>query len=412
MGPISQSELNADSGIISDDEREEILREIERSVHVARASLEPAKKTGGSGALLPIAVNAGALLLVALAVLFVPSLYDIDEKRLVSGSGPNSAAASELFRALRREADEEIQEREETIESLQYQYFQVRSERESLQRDFEQRLSARAGALESELRAALETERLRLSASGVAEAAADARLRELETRLQAQRQSELAAFSARLQAETAEKDRSLAEAQARYNDELKQRTDPLKAEIDRLTAQGSAQAAEQESLAGRYNKLSRELEKAQADRSAETAALRKELQDTKALAERLQAQESARKAQLERLNALLRRYAAAPSTAPSASAQASMLELLQAKVDTRALLATEPAKSANPGLAERLDRYFVDYEDEYRRQGRAAALAEAAEILDSLIARRDPRNLSSGDAELKRFMEKLQALMK
>ncbi len=412
MAPSDNRELNADSGMISDDEREEILREIERSVHAGRAKLEPAKSRGVSGAVLPFAVNAGALILVALAAWFVPGLYDIDEQRLVSDVGQNSAGASELFRALRREADEEIQEREETIESLQYQYLQVRGERESLQKDFDKRLSARAGELENELRAALDSERQRLSASGVADAAADARLRELESRLQAERQSELAAFSARLQAETAEKDRSLAEAQARYNDELKQRTDPLKAEIDRLTAQGSAQAAEQESLAARYDKLRRELEKAQADRSAETAALRKELQDTKALAERLQAQEGARKAQLERLNALLRRYAASPGSAPSASAQAGMLELLQAKVDTRALLASEPAKSANPGLAERLDRYFEDYEEEYRRQGRAAALSEAAEILDSLIARRDPRNLSAGDAELKRFMEKLQALFK
>jgi len=412
VAAIAGNELNAASGMISDDEREEILKDIEKSVHVNRAMLEPATSSGTKGTALPIAVNAGALLLIALAVLFVPGLYDIDERRLVGDGGPNSAGASELFRALRREADEQILEREETIESLQFQYFQVRSERESLQRDFEQRLSARAGVLESELRAALDTERQRLSASGVTEASADARLRELEARLQAQRQSELAAFSARLQAETAEKDRSLAEAQSRYNDELKQRTDPLKAEIDRLTALGNAQASEQQSLAVRNEALRRELEKAQAERSAEAAALRRELQDSKALAERLQAQESARKAQMERLTALLRRYAAAPSSAPSARAQASMLELLQAKVDTRALLASEPVKSANPGLAERLDRYFEDYEDEYRRQGRAAALSEAAEIIDSLIARRDPRGLSAGDAELKRFMEKLQALMK
>jgi hypothetical protein len=412
VAPIADNELNAGSGMISDDEREEILREIEQSVHVSRTRLEKVKKSGVRGAVLPFAVNAGALLLVALAVLFVPSFYNVDEQRLVGDSGQNSAAASELFRALRREADEQIQEREETIESLQFQYFQVRRERESLQKDFENRLNTRAEVLESELRAALESERQRLSVSGVAEAAAAARLRELEARLQAQHQSELAAFSASLQAETSEKDRVLAEAQARYNDELKLRTDPLKAEIDRLSALGSEQAAEQQDLASRYETLRRELEKVQAERSAETAALRRELLDTKAWAERLQVQDNARKAQTERLNVLLLRYAASPGLAPSTNAQASMLELLQAKVDTRALLAAEPVKSASPGLAERLDRFFEDYENEYRRQGRAAALAEAVEILDSLIARRDPRNLSAGDAELKRFIEKLQVLIK
>lgn len=405
-----------DGGMLDEAEREEILKEIEASVRPKRAAPEAARRGGYRGAVLPLAANAGALLLVALAAFIVPGLYDIDERRLVAAAGAGPAAAGELVRAIRQEAEERIQEREETIESLRGQYLQVRGERESLRRDFDKALGAKADELEARMRAALDAERARLGATGAAEAAVTARLRELEAGMQARRQAELEAFVAGLRSATEEKDRSLAEAEARYDEELRRRTDPLRAEIERLAARGSAQESERRDLEARYRTLRLEYDKAAAERSAETAALGAALREAQASAERLGAREAARLARLERLEALVRAYAAGPSrpltTAAQATAQATALELLQAKLDTRALLAAEPAKSANPGLGERLDRYFEYFEGEFRRQGRAAALAEAAEVVDSLVARREPRGLAAGDAELRRFMETLRSLLR
>lgn len=410
MATSTETEPHAGYGMISDDEREEILKEIESSVRPGRAAIEPAGRRGG-GAALPLAVNAAALILVAAALILIPGFYDLGERRLVGEAEPE-AAAGDLYRALRLESDERIQERDETIGSLQSKYSQVLGERESLRRDFDRRVDVRAGQLEAELRAELDVERLSLIASGAAEAVAEARLRELEERLQAQRRSELADFSARLQAEISEKDRSLAEAQARFVDELQRRTDPLKAEIELLTAREGSRAQAQRDLLSRNESLRRELEKAKADYAAELAAMTGELRDVRAEADRLRGRESARRAQEERLGALLIRYTAAPAPAVAAGPQPGALELLQAKVDTRALLASEPVKSAYPGLAERLDRYFEYYEAEYRRQGRAAALRETSEIVEGLAARREPRGLSQGDAELRRFMEALKAALR
>lgn len=417
MAPRTDIGPNDGGGILDEAEREEILKEIEARVRPRRAEAEPARRGGYRGAFLPLAANAGALLLVVLAAFAVPGLYDIDERRLVGEAGAGPAAAGELVRVIREEAEEQIQEREETIESLRGQFLQVRGERESLRRDFDKALGAKADELEAQMRLALDAERARLGATGAAEAVVAARLREIEAEMQARRQAELEAFTAGLRSATEEKDRSLAEAQARYDEELRRRTDPLRAEIERLAAQGSAQESERRDLEGRYQALRLEYEKAAAEHSAETASLSAALREAKASAERLGAQEAARLARLERLDALVSRYTAASSsrpltTAAQAQAQATSLELLQAKLDTRALLAAEPAKSANPGLGERLDRYFEYFEGEYRRQGRAAALSEASEVVDSLVARREPRGLAAGDAELRRFMETLRSILR
>lgn len=417
MAPGTDTRPNEDGGILDEAEREEILKEIEAGIRPKRAAAEPARRGGHRGAILPLAANAGAIILVVLAAFVVPGLYDIDERRLVGEAGAGPAAAGELVRAIRHEAEEQIQEREETIESLRRQYLQIRGERESLRRDFDKALGEKADELEARMRLALDAERARLGASGAAEAVVAARLRELEAGMQAQRRDELEAFAAGLRSARDEKDRSLAEAQARYDEELRRRTDPLRAEIERLSASGSAQEAERRDLEARYQALRLEYDKAAAERSAETASLNAALREAKASAERLGAQEAARLARLERLDALVSRYTAASSsrplaTASQAAAQATALELLQAKLDTRAMLAAEPAKSANPGLGERLDRYFEYFEVEYRRQGRAAALAEASEVVDSLVARREPRGLAAGDAELRRFMDSLRSILR
>lgn len=416
MAPGTDTGPKDGGGLLDEAEREEILKEIEASVLPKRAAAEPARRGGYRGAVLPIAANAGALLLVVLSAFIVPGLYDIDERRLVAAAGAEPAAAVELVRAIRQEAEERIQDREETIETLRGQYLRIRGERESLRRDFDRALQAKSEELEARMRVALDDERARLGASGAAEAAVTARLRALESELQAQRQAELEAFAAVLRSATEERDRSLAEAQARYDEELRRRTEPLRAEIERLAARGSAQESERRDLEARYRALRLEFDKAAAERSAETASLTAALREAQASAERLGAQEAARLARLERLDALVRSYAAGPSrpltAASQASAQATALELLQAKVDTRALLAAEPAKGANPGLGERLDRYFEYFEGEYRRQGRAAALAEAAEVVESLAASREPRGLAAGDAELRRFMETLRSILR
>ena len=402
------------------DEQEEILREIEETVSVGRTALSVEKPAGSSGIALPAAVNAGALVLIALAILFVPRFYDVSERRLVDPSVASSADTTGLFRALRQQADVQIQERETEIALLQQQYSKARNEREALRRDFDTRLKGRADELQAGLQLSIDAERKKLAASGQVDAAAETRLRELETRLQSERAAELQAYESRLQAETAGRERELADAEARFGKELRQRTDPLASEIERLTEQGKIQQTAQKNLSRSYDeaqaeikRLETELRRLATEGDEAAASFRRELQDSKAITRQLQTAEASRIALRDRLESILRRYAAtSPPPREDLASRSARLELLQAKVETRAILTQEPVRSAHPGLADRLDRFFLDSEAQYRDEGRRAGLAEAAELVDSLAARREARGLPAGDPDLKRLLERLRQLLR
>lgn len=415
--PGSETPSASDSSYsILENEKQETLQEIEELVRAGRRPIGAdgqLRRPGASGAGLPITVAAASLALMTAAAFLLPRLYDRDERRSVDPSAAGPAGGSELFRALREEAGEQIEAREKTIGELKTRYDRARSERETLRREFDARLAARAKELESGIAAELEAERRRLSSEGLTETIVAQRLKEFQERQEAERKTELEAFQARLEAETAERDRQLAAAAALYNQELKRSTDPLKAEIERLAAANLSGEESQQELARRYEEAAADSERAKKAYEERIAVLERRLRESESQASRLQVAENRREAARKRLDSLLAAARGSPTrAAPAGPGQQVLLDLLEAKADTRALLAEEPAKSSRPGLGERLDRYFEIFEGEYRSQGRKQGLAEASEAVDSLAAGRAARNLPAGDADFARFLEKLQTLLK
>lgn len=400
---------------ISEEERRDTLQEIEELIRSGHRPIGDGKNfhPGASGAVLPAVVIAASLTLMGAGFLILPRLYDRDEARMVLPAEAGSGGGAELFRALREEAGQQIEEREKTIGELRVQYDRARTERETLKREFDARLADRARELEAGIAAELEAERQRLAASGLTEAAAAARLKEFQDRQERERQAELEAFQARLAAEAAERDRQLAAAAARYNEELQRSTDPLKAEIARLTADRRGSEEAQRQLERRYDEALAESARARKDYEDRIAVLERRLRDADAQVARLSTAESRRGAARDRVEALLRTARGEPArTASRSGEQELLLDLLKAKAEVRALLAEEPAKSARPGLAERLDRYFETFEGEYRNQGRKQGLSEAAEAAESAASGRPARGLPAGDPELIRFLEKLRELLR
>ena len=399
----------------SEDERQDTLREIEELVHAGRRPIGDTKKirAGASGALLPVVVAGASLALMSAGILLLPGLYDRDEARVVGPSAAGPAGGSELFRALRQEAGEQIEEREKAIGELRTQYDRARSERETLRREFDSRLAARAQELETGIAEELEAERRRLASGGLTEAAVAARLKEFQDRQERERRTELEAFQARLSAEAAERDRQLAAAAARYNEELRRSTDPLKAEIERLAAERRGSEEAQRQMERRYDEALAESARVRKDYEDRIAALERRLREADSQIARLSAAETRRAAARDRVDALLRTARGESArTASRAGDQDLLLDLLKAKTEVRALLAEEPVKSSRPGLAERLDRYFETFEGEYRSQGRKQGLAEAAEAADSAAAGRPARGLPAGDSDLVKFLEKLRELLR
>lgn len=413
VAPSSTDTPSPDS--MPEDERRDTLREIEELIRAGHRPIGTGKKLhpGASGAILPAIVIAASLALMGAGILILPRLYDRDEARMVLPAEAGPGGGAELFRALKEEAGQQIEEREKTIGELRVQYDRARTERETLRREFDSRLADRARELEAGIAAELEAERRRLAAEGLTEAAVAARLKEFQDRQERERQAQLEAFQSRLAAEAAERDRQLAAAAARYNEELQRSTDPLKAEITRLTAErrGSEEARLQ--LQRRYDEALAESARARKDYEDRIAVLERRLRDADALTARLSAAETRHAAARDRVDALLRTARGEPlRTASRSGDQELLLDLLKAKAEVRALLAEEPAKSARPGLAERLDRYFETFEGEYRSQGRKQAFSEAAEAAESAAAGRPARGLPAGDPDLVRFLEKLRDLLR
>ncbi len=414
--PVAESSPDpSPPSAIPEEERQETLREIEELIRAGHRPIGTGKKLhpGTSGAVLPAIVIAASLVLMGAGFLILPGLYDRDEARMVLPAEAGSSGGAELFRALREEAGQQIEEREKTIGELRVQYDRARTERETLRREFDSRLAARAKELESGIAAELEAERRRLAAEGLTEAAVAARLKEFQDRQERERKAELEAFQARLAAEAAERDRQLAAAAARYNDELQRSTDPLKAEITRLTAERRGSEEAQHQLERRYDEAVAEAARTRKDFEDRIAGLERRLRDADAQVARLTAAESRRAAARDRVDTLLRTARGEPARTASRSGDPDvLLNLLQAKSEVRALLAEEPAKSSRPGLAERLDRYFETFEGEYRAQGRKQAFTEAAEAAESAAAARPARGLSAGDADLAKFLEALRDLLR
>lgn len=400
-------------GAVPDNERRETLREIEEIVLARRRSMAADHgdvRRGASGALLPAVVNSAALFLVAAALVFLPRLYDVGERRLLGPESAQDSGGSELFRAFREEAEGQIQEREETIEILRGEYDKARGERESLRRNFDDLLETRARELSARSQAQLEAERARLAEEGLSTAQTVARLTALKEKLERDRAAEMEAYTARLRAEAEERERQLAAAAARYNEKLTEQTDPLMAEIRRLSAQSRTGEEERRDLERRYADAKAQGEAVREAYEGRLSSLDEELRRSREARAGLEASEAARAAVRNRLDALIAAGAEAPGDGPAESPE--LLELLKAKVEVRALLAEEPAKTTHPGLFDRLDHFFREYEDVYRTEGRRRGLTEAAEILDGLRGRETAPALPPPDPELTRFLEKLSELLR
>ena len=104
------------------------------------------------------------------------------------------------------------------------------------------------------------------------------------------------------------------------------------------------------------------------------------------------------------------------SSKSAAAAREELIALLQVKVDVRQILLSDAVRAQHPDLASKLDR-FLDLSAEVRRaEGRAAAMKDAAAVIDSLAGGTTRADFSgvlqkySDDAQLSSFQKFLDAL--
>ena len=223
------------------EERQELLAEIEQVVAKARVPLATGRipvQPHLSDLLLPILVNAGALVVICAAALITPMVLGGGGGGSTVGVGAGLAGEAVLVGTLRKESEQEVRQVQSSLQAALKQRDELAAGAETLVRRRQQELAA-------SLNAELAAERERLGREGASNAAVERQLRALEQQKRAEAEQQLSDYQHQVDAQLARKDAQIAalRAQSSAGGEERERLAALEARtqgeqlvLDQLTA--------------------------------------------------------------------------------------------------------------------------------------------------------------------------------
>jgi hypothetical protein len=244
---------------ISREEREEILAQIDEAVAKTRApagAADLAYKGERSGAVLPLVVNAAAVLVIAAGALLFSWFSDRREESLTRRPSPILTAEGRIVGAVKRESEERLAGKDREITDIQGKLAEIGGQLETLKSESAGTIRTREEQLRAALAAELASEREKLAKGGASAASIDQQVQLIEDRKTRELASALAAFRSQADAELAKKETAINAQFSSYQQSLEQ----ARTEKARLEAEMSAQRADL-------------LAKAQGDTAELTAAL-------------------------------------------------------------------------------------------------------------------------------------------
>jgi hypothetical protein len=235
-GPGSRA---ADSGI-SLKEREEILAQIEEAVAKTRTPAgdhDLSYQSERSGALLPIVVNAIAILVIAAGALLFSWFFNRSEQLLTSGSAPVLTAESKVVDTIKRESEQKLAGKDKEIADIQGRLSEIGGQLSALKSDSVEKIRRREEELRAALAAELAAEREKLGRAGASTKSIDQQVQLTEDRKTKELNTALAAFRRQADAELARKE---TEINARFS-EYQRSLEEARAEKTRLQEEMAAQ---------------------------------------------------------------------------------------------------------------------------------------------------------------------------
>jgi hypothetical protein len=240
--PDGETGLDDTSGMSEEDARE-VLADIEKVVTANRITVDdevfavsPAKR----GVVFPVIVNVFLLLVLSGGIATFAVLFRMEERSITQSVGGFSSAEGRLIEELKRESEEQLQQKNREIEEIQTRLADIQQERRALEEDITQRISQREQQLRLDLQAELAAERARLQSQGVSEAVIAERLRQLEAEKTRAYEAQLASFRAQAEDERRRIEENLQALQAEFNDSLQN----LSREREELLAESQARERE------------------------------------------------------------------------------------------------------------------------------------------------------------------------
>jgi len=262
------------AGDISFEEQVEIIGEINEVLEKNRIEIKPdtfAFTPKKQGSLIPLLINGGALVILAIGAFFLLAFFNRQERSLIRESATVLTAEGKLIEALRQESEQQLSEKDQQIADIQARLEDLRRQAETAKLDTEAKIREREEQLRSELDAQLAAEREKLQGEGMTTAAINDQLRTLEQRLTSENESRMAVFREASQAELAEKEAELTALEEQYRQSLLQ----FQQERSDLEQQFSQREAE---LRAQLEQQAAEAESAQAEVADQLAALREQRQ--------------------------------------------------------------------------------------------------------------------------------------
>jgi chromosome segregation ATPase len=246
------------AGDISFEEQVEIIGEINEVLEKNRIEIKPdtfAFTPKKRGSLIPLLINGGALVILALGAFFLLAFFNREERSLIQESTTVLSAEGKLIEALREESEQQLSEKDSQIADIQERLEDLRKQAETAKLETEARIREREEQLRGELEDQLAAEREKLRSAGLTTSAIDDQLRALQQRLTSENESRLAEFREASETELAEKAAEIAALEEQYRQSLLQfqqeRSDLVEQFSEReaeLRAQLAQQAEEAESV--------------------------------------------------------------------------------------------------------------------------------------------------------------------
>lgn len=264
-----------DDSDVPEEEREEILQEIETMVGESRPAREIPEeflRPRRSGVAFPILINLVAVAAVAAGIYFISEYFRIREDSIALESQSYFSAEAQLIEEILRESEEQLARKDQEITQIQTQLARLDEEKQSLEEDLEGRVAEREAELRAQLDAELAAERARLAEAGQSEADINQRLAEIEAQREQEFNSELESFRAEAEAEL----NQLAAELEQRESELQQTLAASQEERTRIAQEAAEREQELRAELGAEIEALEEAEQEAQARISELQALREE----------------------------------------------------------------------------------------------------------------------------------------
>ena len=208
---------------ISPEEREKILSDIDEIVARNRIDTKSVIFSPKySGSLLPILINLSAVTVIVLGIFVASFFFNKREESIVTSHAALKTAEGKLIETLRKETEEQLNQKDREITDIQDRLRTFKDEREKLKLESEEQIRRKEQELIDSMARELQIERQKLQGAGLTEEMIAQRLRAMEEKKREEYELQIEALTQQAEEELIEREKAIASMITQYEQNLSQ----------------------------------------------------------------------------------------------------------------------------------------------------------------------------------------------